>query len=175
MTREPDDLLTDPAKLERTDRAKLEGSADEPVDYSDPNVTLDADEDSWAWRAKLRRNPTTHLLYRIAVAVVGGLITVGGIVAIPAPGPGWLIVFFGLTILASEFEFAQRMLHFARRHVSQWNDWVMSQAMWIRCLVALATLLFVWALFWAYFAWQGVPVFFPDWAEQLLGKLPGIG
>lgn len=161
------------------DREPREQMLDQPVgeeiDYSDRNVVLDAHEDSWSWRAKLRRNPTTHVAYRTVVAVIGGLVTIGGIIAIPAPGPGWLIVFFGLTILASEFEFAQRLLHFAKRYVSRWNDWVKAQSVWVRSLIAFGTLLLLWALAWAYLAWQGVPHFVPTWATAWLGHLPGVG
>ena len=71
---------------------------------------------------------------------------IAGLIMVPAPGPGWLVVFFGLLILASEFEFAQRWLDFARRHVSRWNDWIMAQALWVRGLVALGTLLIVWGV-----------------------------
>ena len=80
-----------------------------PVDYSDRNATLDAGEDRWAWRARLRRNRLTHAIWRTAVGVVGGLVTIAGLIMVPAPGPGWLVVFFGLLILASEFEFAQQL------------------------------------------------------------------
>jgi len=147
---------------------------DQDVDYSDSNVTLDAREDRWAWRARLRRNRLTHVAWRVLVGVVGAVITVAGLVMVPAPGPGWLVVFFGLLILASEFEFAQRWLDFARRHVSRWNGWVMQQALWVRGLVALGTLIVVWAVMWAYLALYGVPTFVPEWAESLLRKLPGI-
>ena len=58
------------------------------IDYSDRNVTLDAHEDRWAWRARLRRNPATHLAWRSAVGVVGSVVTVGGLIMVPAPGPG---------------------------------------------------------------------------------------
>lgn len=144
------------------------------TDYSDRNTTLDADEDRWAWRAKLRRNPATHFAYRAAVGVVGAIVTVAGLIMVPAPGPGWLVVFFGLVILGSEFEFAQRVLDLARMQVGRWNDWVMSQPIWVRGVVALATLALVWALFWAYFAWQGVPELVPDWIQGPLEQLPGV-
>jgi uncharacterized protein (TIGR02611 family) len=145
-----------------------------PVDYSDGDVTLDADEDRWAWRARLRRNPVTHVIWRTAVGVVGALVTVAGLVMVPAPGPGWLVVFFGLLILASEFEFAQRWLDFAKRHVSRWNDWIMAQALWVRGVVALGTLVVVWVVVWGYLAVAGVPQFAPEWAAQLLTRLPGV-
>ena len=145
-----------------------------PVDYSDNNVTLDAAEDRWAWRARLRGNKVTHLAWRVAVGVVGGVVTVAGLIMVPAPGPGWLVVFFGLLILASEFEFAQRLLDFAKRHVSRWNDWVMSQTLWVRGLVALGTLAIVWLVLWGYLAWRGLPEFLPQWVQDVLDDVPGL-
>jgi uncharacterized protein (TIGR02611 family) len=144
------------------------------VDYSDGNVTLDAAEDRWAWRARLRRNPATHLAWRTVVGIIGSLVTLGGLVMVPAPGPGWAVVILGLVILASEFEFAQRWLHFVKRYVHVWNRWVMSQPIWIRFLIGLVTLLLVWAVLWLTFAVVGLPAWTPDWAEPHLARLPGV-
>jgi uncharacterized protein (TIGR02611 family) len=157
------------------DDARAGATGPTEIDYSDRNRTLDAEEDRWAWRARLRRNRVSHLAYRIAVGVVGAVVTVAGLIMVPAPGPGWLVVFFGLLILASEFEFAQRWLDFGKHHVSRWNDWIMKQAIWVRGLVALGTLIIVWLVIWAYLALAGVPDFVPQWAEDLLTRLPGIG
>lgn len=148
--------------------------APNPVDYSDRNATLDADEDRWAWRARLRRNRLTHAIWRTVVGVVGGVVTIAGLIMVPAPGPGWLVVFFGLLILASEFEFAQQWLDVAKRQVGRWNDWIMGQAIWVRGVVALGTLLIVWGVIWGYLAWAGIPHFVPQWAEQLLTRVPGV-
>ncbi len=155
-------------------RGRLDGREQEPVDYSDPNPTLDADEDRWAWRARLRRHPVTHIAWRIGVGLVGGVVTVVGLIMVPAPGPGWLVVFAGLLILSSEFEFAQRLLDFAREHVRRWNTWVMAQPLWVRGVVALGTLAVVWLLIWAYLVWQGVPALLPGWAADLLTRLPSV-
>jgi len=51
---------------------------------------------------------------RVLVGVVGGVITLIGVVALVAPGPGWLIIFTGLGILASEFAWAARVLVHAK-------------------------------------------------------------
>jgi uncharacterized protein (TIGR02611 family) len=53
-------------------------------------------------------------LKRVFVGVVGGLVTLLGVVALIAPGPGWLIIFTGLGILATEFAWAARALTKAR-------------------------------------------------------------
>ena len=48
-------------------------------------------------------------LRRIGVALVGVSVILVGIPLIPLLGPGWLIVFAGLAILAKEFEWASRL------------------------------------------------------------------
>jgi len=53
-------------------------------------------------------------LKRVLVGVAGGFVTLIGVVALVAPGPGWLIVFTGLGILATEFAWAARALTKAR-------------------------------------------------------------
>ena len=47
-----------------------------------------------------------------------------GIVLIPFPGPGWLIVLAGLAILAIEFVWAQRLLLFTRARLETWWHWL---------------------------------------------------
>ncbi len=45
------------------------------------------------------------------LCVFGGfLIVVGGIIAIPGPGPGWLIILLGLWMLAGELLFFARFM-----------------------------------------------------------------
>ncbi|NDZ95230.1 TIGR02611 family protein [Streptomyces sp. SID6673] len=78
-------------------------------------------------RYLIRRNPKLHLAYRIVVGVVGTLVLACGIVAIPYPGPGWLIVFLGLGILASEFSWAHRVLTYARGKYDAFMDWMQRQ------------------------------------------------
>jgi uncharacterized protein (TIGR02611 family) len=59
------------------------------------------------------------LLKRIAVGIVGGLVTVVGVIALVAPGPGWLIIFAGLGILATEFAWAAYVLEHAKKNASK--------------------------------------------------------
>ena len=54
------------------------------------------------------------IVKRVLVGFIGGLITLIGVVALVAPGPGWLIIFTGLGILASEFAWAARVLTTAK-------------------------------------------------------------
>ena len=87
---------------------------------------------------------------KIAIGIAGGLLLVVGIVAIPYPGPGWLIVFAALAILATEFEWAERILHFARGKYDAWQHWLAAQNTLVRalfwCATAVVVVLTVWLL-----------------------------
>ena len=76
----------------------------------------------------IRRHPVLGVLYRVVIAVLGVAVIAVGIVLIPAPGPGWLVVIGGLAILATEFSWARRLLHFTRRNVQAWTRWVLRQS-----------------------------------------------
>ena len=97
------------------------------------------------------------------VGVVGGLVIAAGILAIPFPGPGWLIVIAGLAILASEFEWANRLLEYTKRRVRAWTDWVMAQRLWLRVLITLATAAFVYGVLVVSLHFTDVPGWIPDW------------
>lgn len=51
---------------------------------------------------------------RVAIGVAGGAIVIVGIVLMPLPGPGMLVVLAGLALLATRFEWAQDLLERAR-------------------------------------------------------------
>lgn len=74
---------------------------------------------------------------KVLIGIVGGLVTLAGVVLIPYPGPGWLIVFAGLAILATEFTFAERTLKYARDKYDRWVAWLQRQPWPIR-IVSLA-------------------------------------
>ena len=97
----------------------------------------------FAFRARLKKNPALALAYRIVVGVIGGLIVVLGLVLVPLPGPGWLIVFLGLGILATEFAWAERLLDFGRAKFRAWLRWVGRQHIVVRALISIAALAFV--------------------------------
>lgn len=100
------------------------------------------------FRARVRRNPRTNLAWRTGIGVLGTIVLVLGLVAIPYPGPGWLIVFAGLGILATEFTWAGRLLRFARSYYDQWVAWISRQNLLVKLLVALATFAVVLATLW---------------------------
>ena len=89
-----------------------------------PIEALEEAENKWRRRrARIAASPSLDLAYRIGVGVVGAVVLAVGIVTIPYPGPGWLTVFSGLGILASEFLWAHRLLHFARAKYDRFMVW----------------------------------------------------
>ena len=140
----------------------------------DHNITLDAADDDWEWRRKIRSNQHSHRIYRIVVGVVGLIIVVGGLLMVPFPGPGWLVVFLGLAIWASEFEWAQRLLHRAKGTLKTWTERLRPQPWWVKGLVLLVTIATVAAIFWLLFLISGVPGLLPDIVEEWLRKVPGL-
>ena len=142
---------------------------------SDHNITLDATDDDWRWRRRIRSNRHSHLIYRVVVGVFGLGVVVIGLIMVPFPGPGWLVVFIGLGLWASEFEWAQRLLRLARGTLKAWTEWLIPRPWWVKGLVLLVTVAAVAALFWLLFLISGVPGHFPDILEQRLKKVPGLG
>lgn len=57
------------------------------------------------------------VIVRLARITLGFLIVILGIVALPLPGPGWLIILAGLSILSKDFVWAARLIGFIRRRI----------------------------------------------------------
>ena len=116
----------------------------------------------WArWRDRLRERPTADFVYRIAVGVVGTVVFVIGLLAIPYPGPGWAIVFVGLGILATEFDWARRLLVYAKARYDKAMDWFQRQHPVMQILGGVFTALIVAVTLWLLGAL--------DWTAELVG------
>ncbi|MCU1528299.1 MAG: hypothetical protein JWP75_2062 [Frondihabitans sp.] len=75
------------------------------------------------FRARLNHFPRLRLAYKIAIGVLGILVVIIGIILIPLPGPGWLIVFLGLALLGTEFPAAHRFNMWVQRKVRAVIAW----------------------------------------------------
>lgn len=98
--------------------------------------------------AAIRAHPTGSVAFRTAIAVLGGLVVILGLVLVPLPGPGWLIVFFGVSIWAVEFVWARHLLQFGKRLLGQWTAWVTLRPWPVKILIGLAGLVFVGLIVW---------------------------
>jgi uncharacterized protein (TIGR02611 family) len=116
----------------------------------------------WArWRDRLRDRPKAQRVYRIVVGAVGLAVLGVGIVAIPYPGPGWAIVFVGLGILATEFEWARRLLAYAKARYDKVMDWLRRQGRIVQIVGGLITAFIFAGTLWL----LGVL----DWTAELVG------
>jgi uncharacterized protein (TIGR02611 family) len=122
---------------------------------------LDHVEERLGFRAFFAKHPWLDLTYRVVVGLLGGAIVVLGLILIPLPGPGWLIVFAGLAVLATEFVWADRLLQYGRRRLHGWTQWVTHQSLLVRGLIALGGLLCVAGAIWAYDVVVGLPSWVP--------------
>ena len=62
------------------------------------------------------REAERHVLFRIGRVIVGTLVTIIGIILMPLPGPGGLIVAGGLVILSRDVAWADRALRLLRKY-----------------------------------------------------------
>jgi len=142
-------------------------------DRTDRNITLDQYDDRWEWRRKIRADPRKHLIYRIVVGVVGGLLIVLAPLTGWLPGPGGIpLLIAGLAVLASEFEWAQRLLHRVNVRVRRLTAWTGRQPAWLKALGTVALIACVLLALWGYLAVLGVPGLLPDSWESWLDTLP---
>lgn len=116
----------------------------------------------WEWRRRIRANPQSLRIYRIVIATIGFVIVAVGLALVPLPGPGWVIVFIGVSIWASEFHWARRLHGYGVGKVIEWNAWVQQQSLWIRGGIVLLTCLFVNAVLWTTLKLSGIPAWVPD-------------
>jgi len=91
---------------------------------------------------------TKRALKKSTIGVLGGLVVLLGIVLVPYPGPGWLIVFAGLAILATEFDRARKVLDFAKGKYDTWQDWLKKQPRYIQLTFWLLTFIVVVLTIW---------------------------
>jgi uncharacterized protein (TIGR02611 family) len=116
----------------------------------------------WArWRDGLRERRRAEFVYRIVVGVIGLAVLGVGILAIPYPGPGWAIVFVGLGILATEFDWARRLLAYAKERYDKVMDWFHRQHAIVQILGGVFTALIVALTLWLLGAL--------DWTAEFVG------
>ena len=85
-----------------------------------------------AGRAKLDGYPRLRVAYKVGVALAGVVVIAVGLVLVPLPGPGWLIVFVGVAVLGTEFPAAHRVTQAVRRLAHRlrlrWRAWRANRA-----------------------------------------------
>jgi uncharacterized protein (TIGR02611 family) len=90
-----------------------------------------------------RRTPAGRLGLKIGVGVSGAIVVGGGLVLVPLPGPGWLIVFAGIAIWSIEFRWARRLNQYVQARVSAWTRWYAQQDWPVRILLGVVLFILV--------------------------------
>ena len=92
----------------------------------------------------IRRTRAGRIGLKLGVGFVGFIVVAGGLVLVPLPGPGWLIVFAGIAIWSIEFSWAKRLNRYVRYQVATWTAWYARQRWPMRIVLgALLTILVV--------------------------------
>ncbi|MDT9686459.1 TIGR02611 family protein [Streptomyces sp. TRM76323] len=60
-----------------------------------------------------------HLSWQVGVFLIGLAVVVVGVIMLPLPGPGWFVIFAGMAIWATEFVWAQLVLRWTKRKVTE--------------------------------------------------------
>jgi len=107
-------------------------------------------------RDSVRKNRTLDAAWRTVIFVVGFTIVGIGLFFLLFPGPGWAVIILGLIILASEYAWAQRMLHPVKAYATRLSQFVMSQEFRAKRMnVILVSTMIIITLAYAYWAKWG--------------------
>ncbi|MFF6917388.1 TIGR02611 family protein [Streptomyces sp. NPDC012466] len=60
-----------------------------------------------------------HVSWQVGVFIIGLAVVGAGIIMLPLPGPGWVVIFGGMAIWATEFVWAQLVLRWTKRKVTE--------------------------------------------------------
>ena len=80
----------------------------------------------WASEASHMIVRTVEQVRRAFRIVAGFTLLLVGVVMIVTPGPGWLVIFLGLSLLAAEFIWARRLMERMKREGGRVRDAVWS-------------------------------------------------
>jgi Putative transmembrane protein (PGPGW). len=70
---------------------------------------------------------TVEQVRRVFRVVAGFTLLAAGAVMLVTPGPGWLVIFLGLGLLAAEFMWARRLMDRIKREGSRFKDTVLGK------------------------------------------------
>jgi len=101
--------------MNKTDTDAPVAKLDEPEKPDTP------EHQAWGSRAPrfIQRSRALHVSWQVGVFIVGLAIVIGGIILLPLPGPGWLVIFAGMAVWATEFVWAQIILRWTKRKVTE--------------------------------------------------------
>lgn len=104
--------------------------------------------------AFIRRSRGLHLSWQVGVFVVGLAVVAAGVVMLPLPGPGWLVIFGGMAIWATEFVWAQLVLRWTKRKVTEATQRALDPRVRRRNIILTSVGLVIVAVLLGYYLWR---------------------
>lgn len=91
----------------------------------------------------IKNSRSLHAGWKVGVFIAGLAVVGAGIVLLPLPGPGWVVIFLGVGVWATEFIWAQLLLRWVKRKISRVARNAMDPADRRRNIVVLTGVLIV--------------------------------
>ncbi len=82
-----------------------------------PPEGFDPPGPDWLYRWRQRfagESRSRQFVWRVVATTIGGAILLVGLAMLVLPGPGWVLIFLGLAVLATEYAWAHRLLVFTK-------------------------------------------------------------
>lgn len=95
-----------------------------------------------------------HLSWQVGIFVVGLAVVVAGIIMLPLPGPGWVVIFGGMAIWATEFVWAQLVLRWTKRKVTEAAQRALDPKVRRRNIILTAIGLVIIAAIMVFYVWK---------------------
>lgn len=102
----------------------------------------------------IRSRRVLHMSWQVGVFVVGLAVVAAGIVMLPLPGPGWVVIFGGMAIWATEFVWAQLVLRWTKRKVTEAAQRALDPKVRRRNIILTATGLVIVAALLGVYIWK---------------------
>jgi uncharacterized protein (TIGR02611 family) len=111
-----------------TAKGKAQVEADRRAQHTPPDESLGEVEETMDDRSErplgsrapafIKESRPLHLSWQVGVFLAGLAVVAAGVIMLVVPGPGWLVIFGGMAVWATEFVWAQLVLRWTRRKVT---------------------------------------------------------
>ncbi|MCP3757713.1 TIGR02611 family protein [Streptomyces sp. TBY4] len=101
-----------------SDREANESAAESAAESTGGSAAAETPHVSKA-PAFIKARRSLHLSWQVGVFIVGLAVIGAGVAMLVLPGPGWVAIFAGLAIWATEFAWAHLALRWTKRKVSE--------------------------------------------------------
>ncbi|RII18640.1 putative transmembrane protein (PGPGW) [Streptomyces sp. YIM 130001] len=102
----------------------------------------------------VRSRRALHMSWQVGVFVVGLAVVGAGVAMLVLPGPGWLVIFGGMAIWATEFVWAQLVLRWTKRKVTEAAQRALDPKVRRRNMILTATGLVIVAVLVGIYLWK---------------------